>query len=55
MIKVILPYQIKYKGSYILADSEFEADDSDKKELVKIGGKIVGDGKSEQAKPTKKA
>ena len=50
MVKVTLPFQTKYKGRYIAANRDFEVDDNDKKELLKIGGKIVG----EKSEPTTK-
>lgn len=48
MTKFIFPFQIKYKGRYIKSNAAFEAEDCDKKELLKLGGKIVGGEKTAQ-------
>lgn len=59
MIKIIFPFQIKYKECYIPSNTAFEADDSDKKELLKMGGKIIGEEKiiqkGDKNESTKKA
>ena len=47
MTKIIFPFQVKYKEKYIPSNLAFEAEDKDKKELLKMGGKTADEDKKE--------